>query len=53
MNNQIIDLLHQFNTFEEIQNNVEDVNMMGAAAGIYQVRLLVGSELHSLRFVKQ
>ena len=28
MNNQIIDLLHQFNTFEEIQNNVEDVNMM-------------------------
>ena len=32
---------------------VEDVNMMGAAAGIYQVRLLVGSELHSLRFVKQ
>jgi hypothetical protein len=32
---------------------IEDVNMMDAAAGIYQVRLLVGSELHSLRFVKQ
>jgi hypothetical protein len=27
--------------------------MAGAAAGIYQVRLMVGSETHSMRFVKQ
>jgi hypothetical protein len=27
--------------------------MAGAAAGIYQVRLSVGAETHSMRFVKQ
>jgi hypothetical protein len=31
---------------------VESVDMMGSAAGIYQVRLAIGSEVHSLRFVK-
>jgi hypothetical protein len=32
---------------------IESVDMAGAAAGIYQVRLVIGSDLHSLRFVKQ
>jgi hypothetical protein len=32
---------------------VESIDMAGAAAGIYQVRLMVGSEMHSMRFVKQ
>jgi hypothetical protein len=32
---------------------VESIDMAGASAGIYQVRLMVGSEMHSMRFVKQ
>ncbi len=32
---------------------VESIDMAGAAAGIYQVRLMVGSEIQSMRFVKQ
>jgi len=32
---------------------VESIDMAGAAAGIYQVRLMVGGEMHSMRFVKQ
>jgi hypothetical protein len=32
---------------------IESIDMAGAAAGIYQVRLVIGSDLHSLRFVKQ
>jgi len=32
---------------------MESIDMAGAAAGIYQVRLMVGSDLHSMRFVKQ
>lgn len=32
---------------------VESIDMAGSAAGIYQVRLMVGSEMHSMRFVKQ
>jgi len=31
----------------------EAVDMAGAAAGIYQVRLLIGNDVHSMRFVKQ
>jgi len=31
----------------------ESIDMAGAAAGIYQVRLAVGAETHSMRFVKQ
>jgi hypothetical protein len=31
----------------------ETVDMAGAAAGIYQVRLMIGNDVHSMRFVKQ
>ena len=34
-------------------SRVETIDMMGAAAGIYQIRLSVGNEMHSMRFVKQ
>jgi SprB repeat/Secretion system C-terminal sorting domain len=30
----------------------ESINMMDAAAGIYNVQFMIGSEMHSLRFVK-
>ena len=32
---------------------IESIDMAGAAAGIYQVRLIVGADMHSMRFVKQ
>jgi hypothetical protein len=32
---------------------VESVDMMGAAAGVYQVRLQIGSDVHSIRFIVQ
>jgi hypothetical protein len=32
---------------------IESIDMAGSAAGIYQVRLMVGADMHSIRFVKQ
>jgi hypothetical protein len=32
---------------------IESVDMMGASAGVYQVRLQIGSDVHSIRFIVQ
>jgi hypothetical protein len=32
---------------------IESVDMMGASAGVYQVRLQLGSDVHSIRFIVQ
>ncbi|MFM7726821.1 MAG: T9SS type A sorting domain-containing protein, partial [Flavobacteriales bacterium] len=34
-------------------SRIESIDMAGAAAGIYQIRLVVGNDNHSIRFVKQ
>jgi hypothetical protein len=34
-------------------SRIESVDMMGAAAGVYQVRLQIGSDVHSIRFIVQ
>lgn len=57
MNYSIIDNSGRLVMSKDLGNvnatRVESVDMMGAAAGIYQVRLMIGTDVHSIRFVKQ